>query len=100
MEEIKEKLEMLFNLIVLINGNDIKSIIIESIEEKDELLLYQESDGIKTTRKLEEITGISRSKISTCWDKWTKLGIMKKKNNENRGIRLFDLELLEIDFDS
>ena len=97
MEEIKEKLEMILNLLILLNRAEIKSIILEYLTENDELHLYQESDGIKSTRQLEEIAGISRSKVSSCWDKWTKIGIMKK-NDQNRGIRLFDLDFLNINY--
>ena len=93
MQEINEKLDKIMNLLLIINKESIKEYILNIITEDDELLLYEESDGIKSTRKLEEITGISKSKISTCWEKWTKLGLMMK-NKENRGIRLFDLDII------
>lgn len=83
------------NLLIITNRAEIKEYILENIKEKDEILLYQESDGIKTRDQLNNITGISTGKISLCWEK---LGIMEKITigSGGRGKRLFDLEKIGI----
>jgi len=98
MEEINKKLDRLFDLIIFVNKENIKSYILQEITDNNELQLYQESDGIKTINQLNVITGISTGKISLCWDKWEKLGIMEKISvgTGGRGKRLFDLKKLGI----
>ena len=97
MEEINRKLDLIISILMIRNKEEIKKYVLGIISKTEEQLLYQESDGIKSTRKLEEITGISKSKVSECWDKWTNKKIMTK-NKENRGLRLFDLDVLEIKY--
>jgi len=96
-EEINRKLDLIISILMIRNKEEIKKYVLGIISKTEEQLLYQESDGIKSTRKLEEITGISKSKVSECWDKWTNKKIMTK-NKENRGLRLFDLDVLEIKY--
>lgn len=99
MEEIKEKLDKIMNLLILVNRMEIKKFILENITEDDELLLYQKSDGENTIRKLNEITEISTGKISSCWEKWERINILEKLQN-GRGKRLFDLNELDIGLSS
>ena len=90
LEETNKRLDLIINILTITNREEIKKYILGNITETDEQLLYQESDGIKSTRILEDITGVSKSKVSKCWEIWSKKGIMTK-NKENKGIRIFDL---------
>lgn len=55
-----------------------KKIFAENFTEEYEYLLYDMSDGTKTTRELAEVLPISRDAVTTHWDKWTELGFMEK----------------------
>lgn len=95
MENIERKLDEIISWLKIIGRIELSIYLQEIISKDDELLLYQESDGIKTVKKLNELTGISTGKISLCWKKWEKLGILKKESS-GRGKRLFDLEELGV----
>lgn len=60
----------------LLLGNRIKEKIKDLFTNDTEIQVYQLSDGIRTTRQIEEIVKISRSTISVLWKKWSAQGIM------------------------
>ena len=78
----------------------LKKILDENFNEEYEYLLYEQSDGLKTTRELAENLPISRETKTSYWDKWTELGIMEKipvKGGGTRGKKIFTLSELGID---
>lgn len=70
---------------------------VNSILSKDEeKIVYQNSDGEKTTRRIEELTGMSIKNVSRLWKKCFLggLGEYKSASGGHRFKRTFDLEAL------
>lgn len=77
----------------------LRSIIKENFDKPYSYLLYEKSDGTKTTRDLANEFTISHVTIASYWDKWTELGIMEKisvKGGGSRGKKLFSLSEIGI----
>ena len=58
--------------------NHLKGIFDVEFKNDDEKIIYELSDGEKSTRDLEKDVGVSRSKIALLWHKWYNMGIMEK----------------------
>ena len=58
--------------------SQLKTILEQNVKDEKERLVYELSDGEKSIRDLEEITGVSRSKIAILWKKWHRMGIMER----------------------
>ena len=91
LSEINKTIFDLTKWIKFIGIEKVKKIIQKNLTSSEELLLYHYSDGEKTTRELESLTGINISKISKYWDEWEKLSIIEKKSASGggRGKKIF-----------
>lgn len=77
----------------------VQSILVKSLDSPEKIIVYHLSDG-KTTREINVICGVSISTVSTYWNTWNRLGIMKTisvKGGGERHIKKFDLEDYGID---
>lgn len=44
-------------------------------DQPRELSVYELSDGERSTREIEEITGVAKDTVSDLWKKWHRIGI-------------------------
>jgi predicted transcriptional regulator len=51
----------------------------------DERIVYELSDGEKSTREIEGLTKVSRTTVARLWDKWYKLGLMERSEKYGGG---------------
>ena len=72
----------------------LKAIFEQNFRSNDEKLVYELSDGERSTRDIEKITKVGRNKIAILWKKWYKMNIMEKstKYEGRRMKRSFSLE--------
>ena len=72
----------------------LKEIITQNLKSDNELLIYEFSDGERSTREISKIVGkVSHSTVATYWNKWNKLGIVETSQKyEGRFQRLCSLE--------
>lgn len=77
----------------------LKSIFEKNLISDGEKLVYEYSDGLRSTRDLERMTGVGKSTIALLWKKWFKMGLMEKseKYEGRRMRRSFSLEDAGID---
>lgn len=56
----------------------LKSIIVSTLQNDDQRLVYEFSDGENSTREIARIIGLgSKSTVEKYWEKWAKLGIVQ-----------------------
>lgn len=71
----------------------LKKMLIENLEQVSEKLVYEYSDGERSTRDIERATGVSRSSVERYWDRWFKLGIVEEsKKFQGRMMHICPLE--------
>jgi hypothetical protein len=56
---------------------ELKRMLTDNLEGDSEKLVYEYSDGERSSRDIEKETGIGRASIQRHWEKWFKMGIME-----------------------
>lgn len=77
-----------------INGVEkVQSVLNNALDTPEKRMVYHLSDG-KTTREIYAICSVSIGTVSTYWNSWNRLGIMKtiSVKRGDRFIKSFDLE--------
>lgn len=99
MEEIKERLDKILYWLEFIGKREAKDFLLGCLTEKKEIVLYQNSDGMKGISGLKKIAKMTDTTILDYWNKWEKIGILEKISvrGGDRGKRKFDLVVLGID---
>lgn len=89
---IEKLLEEQLKWMKLAGQSQLKTIFKETFKT-DEEKVYELSDGKRSTRDIERLTNIGRTRIAALWKKWYKMGIMEKseKYEGRRMRRLFSL---------
>ena len=65
-------------------------------EDSEEILIYQLSDGDRTTGALEKLVTGSKMTISRLWKKWEELGIVETEGYRNPYRAKYSLEELSL----
>lgn len=106
LEEIKLlqfTLHRLYAVLRIANQEIIRSFLKEKFRDPVDYLIYQKSDGTKTTRQIaEEIKNevddqslkINKDKVSKKWKSWDSLGLVISCGSQRQ--KIFDLEDFEI----
>jgi len=77
-----------------INGVEkVQSVLNKVLNTPEKKMVYHLSDG-KTTREINAICGVSIGTVSTYWNAWNRLGLMKtiSVKGKDRFVKSFDLE--------
>ncbi|MEX2193022.1 MAG: hypothetical protein WD717_06555 [Nitrosarchaeum sp.] len=77
-----------------INGVEkVQDILKKALDSPEKIVIYHLSDG-RTVRDIIAICGGSTATVSTYWNNWNRLGLMKsiQVNRGERFIKSFDLE--------
>lgn len=82
---------------VLVRG-EIEKRLSYIFEGSDEILIYQLSDGEKTTSDLTKYVGVSKMTISRLWQKWEELEIVETEGYRNPYRAKYSLEELALFF--
>lgn len=74
----------------------LKTIFETELKTDEEKVVYEMSDGERSIRDLEKLTGVSRSRVALLWRKWYNMGIMERSEKyEGKRMRksfsLFDV---------
>jgi predicted mannosyl-3-phosphoglycerate phosphatase (HAD superfamily) len=77
----------------------LRTIFEKEFKGNEEKVVYELSDGEKSIRDLEKLTGISRSKVSLLWRRWYNMGIMERSEKyEGKRMRK-SFSLLDVGLD-
>ena len=60
-----------------IAGNFREVLIRELTEDKDKII-YELSNGLRTTRQIAKLSGVNHATVANKWKKWHELGIVKE----------------------
>ena len=90
---IEKLMEQQLKWAKLAGQSQLKTIFKETLTVEEEKMVYELSDGQRSTRDIERLTNVGRTKVATLWKKWYKMGIMEKseKYEGKRMRRLFSL---------
>lgn len=72
----------------------VKEVLERALDKPEKILVYHLSTDDKTTREINNITGVSRVSISSYQKSWFNLGLMKKvpTSSKERYVKNFNLE--------
>ncbi|MDG6913708.1 MAG: hypothetical protein JRN34_05000 [Nitrososphaerota archaeon] len=77
---------------------ELKKILVENLQRESDRLVYEHSDGERSSRDIEKTTGVGRASVQRDWDKWFKLGIVEEsKKYQGRMKHICSLEELGIE---
>lgn len=77
---------------------ELKKMLVENLQKESDKLVYEYSDGERSSRDIEKATGVGRASIQRCWDRWFKLGILEEsKEYKGRMMHICSLEELGIE---
>lgn len=77
LKSIESKLDQILKWTRFAGVVQLKNILSQNLENDTATLIYEFSDGTRTTREIAGIVGRSHVTISNYWEKWSKLGIVE-----------------------
>lgn len=77
----------------------LRAIIEKNISTDEEKIVYELSDGERSTRDIEKIAKVGRTKIATLWKKWYRLGLMEKSAKYGGGRLKKSFSMSEVGID-
>lgn len=99
LERIARSMEEQLKWTKISGMNQLKSIFEQNLKPEDEKRVYELSDGERSTRDIERLTNVSRSKIATLWKKWYKMGIMERSEKYEGKRMKKSFSLLDVGID-
>lgn len=78
---------------------EVKGALIAALDTDQKKIIYQLSDGEKSSRDISKATGVSDRTVRNYWKIWSRIGIVEaiKAGTRDRYERSFDLEDLGIE---
>ena len=94
LREIASTLKELLKWTRFTGMQQLKNVLSHNLKIDVEMLIYELSDGTRSTRELARVTGIgSNATIAAYWKKWSKVGIVEPSPNyRGRYQRICSLE--------
>lgn len=92
LEEIASLLRELVRWSKFGSKQQLKSILADNLRRDPEKLIFEYSDGERSVRDIEKLTGIGKTSVFNYWQKWFKLGIVKSTKFEGRMQHICSLE--------
>lgn len=68
-----------------IGVRQLKAVFDETFTTDEEKIVYELSDGERSTRDIEKLTSIGRNRVARMWDKWYKMGLMDRSDKYGGG---------------
>ena len=94
LKSIESKLDQLIKWTRLAGMQQLRNTLTNSLSNDMQLLIYEYSDGKRSTREIAKLTGVkSNQTISNYWQKWSSLGIVEPSQKyKGRFQRICSLE--------
>lgn len=94
LERIARAMEEQLKWTRLAGMSQLKAIFEQNLKTDQDKLVYELSDGERSTRDIEKLTDVGRTKIGALWKKWYRMGLMERsaKYEGKRMVRTFSLE--------
>ncbi|MEM1577356.1 MAG: hypothetical protein QXT98_07590 [Archaeoglobaceae archaeon] len=78
LKSIESKLDQLLRWTRFAGMQQLRTILTQNLTKDVELLIYELSDGERSTREIASLVGVkSHAKVAKYWKKWSKLGIVE-----------------------
>ena len=78
LEKIAKIMEEQLKWTKLFGMSQLRTIFEQNLRTEQEKFVYELSDGERSTRDIEKIANVSRTKIAVLWKKWYKMGLMER----------------------
>jgi hypothetical protein len=78
LKRIEQNISAQLKWVRLSGMSQLREIFDRTMRTDEEKLAYELSDGERSTRDIEKLTGIGRTKIGDLWKKWHRIGLMEK----------------------
>lgn len=94
LRSIEQKLDQLLKWTRFAGMQQLRTILTQNLETDTEMLVYELSDGERTTREIARLAGVgSNATITNYWRKWSKVGIAEpSEKRRGRYKRICSLE--------
>jgi len=94
LKAIEAKLDSILKWTRFAGMQQLREILTQNLMNDTEMLVYELSDGEKSTREIAKLVGVgSNATIAALWKKWSKVGIMEPSHNyKGRYQRICSLE--------
>jgi len=94
LKSIEQKLDRLLKWTRFAGMQQLCSILTQNLTTDTEMLVYELSDGERTTREIARLAGVgSNATIASYWKKWSKIGIVEpSERRRGRYQRICSLE--------
>lgn len=77
LKKIELKLDQLLKWTRFAGMQQLRTILTHNLKKDTTTLIYEYSDGNRSTRDVAKIVGSSHQKVATYWQKWSTLGIVE-----------------------
>jgi len=78
LKSIETKLDKILKWIRLAGMQQLRTILTQNLTNDTEMLIYELSDGERSTREVARLAGVrSNSTVAAYWKKWSKIGIVE-----------------------
>lgn len=94
LKSIGQKLDQLLKWTRFAGMQQLRTILTQNLTTDTEMLIYELSDGERTTREIARLAGVgSNATITNYWRKWSKVGIVEpSEKRRGRYQRICSLE--------
>lgn len=94
LKSIEQKLDQLLKWTKFAGMQQLRTILTQNLTTDTEMLVYELSDGERTTREIARLAGVgSNATIANYWKKWSKVGIVEpSEKRRGRYQRICSLE--------
>jgi transposase-like protein len=94
LKNIDSKLDQLLKWTRFAGMQQLRTILAQNLTTDKEALIYELSDGERSTREIAELSGVgSNATVANYWRKWSKLGIVEpSERHQGRFRRICSLE--------
>jgi len=94
LKSIEQKLDRLLKWTKFAGVQQLRTILTQNLTTDTEMLIYELSDGERTTREIARLAGVgSNATIVNYWKKWSKVGIVEpSEKRRGRYQRICSLE--------
>lgn len=90
LRNIEHKLDQLLKWTRFAGFQQLRNLLTQNLTTDKELLVYELSDGDRTTREIASMVGIgSNNTVVNYWKKWSKLGIVEPSQERQGRFRHF-----------
>lgn len=92
LKSIESKLDNLLKWTRFAGMQQLRTILSQNLTKDVEMIIYELSDGERSTREIAKLSGVSNATVANYWKRWSALGIVEpSEKREGRFRRICSL---------